>query len=153
MYPQEMMHEYVWFDRQKYEAEQDHYQLYLTSNLSMELSSKTVQVDGEGGGSSISKQIAKARDNIKQTLSGQVVGKEETQSNVDLDLVKENSELRKLVEELRCQVAALDTRVKRLEEASSAPALDKKPEPTKEAAPAKKEDDSDGDNLFSDDSD
>merc|ERR1711881_106941 len=150
MYPQEMTHEHVWFDRQKYEAEQDHYQLYLTSNLSLELSSKTVQVDGEGGGSSISKQIAKARDNIKQTLSGQVAGKEETQSNIDVDLVKENSELRKLLEELRCQVAALDTRVKKLEEASSAPA---KPEPAKEAAPAKKEDDSDGDNLFSDDSD
>jgi len=150
MYPQEMMHEPVWFDRQRYEAEEDHYQLYLTSNLSLELSSKTVQVDGEGGGSSISKQIAKARDNIKQTLSGQVAGKEETQSNIDVDLVKENSELRKLLEELRCQVAALDTRVKKLEEASSAPA---KPEPAKEAAPAKKEDDSDGDNLFSDDSD
>merc|ERR1711881_70272 len=154
MYPQEMMHEYVWFDRQKYEAEQDHYQLYLTSNLSLELSSKTVQVDGEGGGSSISKQIAKARDNIKQTLSGQVTVKVDSQSVTTDNLMKENAELRKIVEELRLHVASLDARVKKLGDASTVlPAVCSKSEPVKETAPAKKKDDSDGDNLFSDDSD
>lgn len=37
-FPQAMMHEEVWFDRLKYEEATDHYQLFLTNNLSANLS-------------------------------------------------------------------------------------------------------------------
>jgi len=155
MYPQEMMTEQVWFDRPKYEAEMDHYQLFLTKNLSLELSSKTVDVEGGKGESSIAKQIAKARDNIKQTLSGQVTStSKESQPSASADLMKENAELRKLVEALSAQVAALDLRVKKLEDA---PTAESKPadvtEPKQVPAAPKDDDDDDDDDLFGDDSD
>jgi len=155
MYPQEMMTEQVWFDRPKYEAEMDHYQLFLTKNLSLELSTKTVEVEGGKGESSIAKQIAKARDNIKQTLSGQVTStSKESQPSASADLMKENAELRKLVEALSAQVAALDLRVKKLEDA---PTAESKPadvtEPKQIPAAPKDDDDDDDDDLFGDDSD
>jgi len=152
MYPQEMMTEQVWFDRPKYEAEMDHYQLFLTKNLSLELSSKTVEVEGGKGESSIAKQIAKARDNIKQTLSGQVTNKESPPS-ASADLMKENAELRKLVEALSAQVAALDLRVKKLEDAPTAESKPADVTEPKQIPAAPKDDDDDDDDLFGDDSD
>merc|ERR1712180_473855 len=63
-------------------------------------------MDGRKGESSIAKQIAKARDNIKQTLSGQVTStSKESPPSASADLMKENAELRKLVEALSAQVA------------------------------------------------
>jgi len=154
MYPQEMMTEQVWFDRPKYEAEMDHYQLFLTKNLSLELSSKTVEVDGGKGESSIAKQIAKARDNIKQTLSGQVTStSKESQPSASADLMKENAELRKLVEALSAQVAALDLRVKKLEDAPTAESKPADVTEPKQIPTAPKDDDDDDDDLFGDDSD
>jgi len=142
------MSELVWFDRLKYEAERDLYQLYLTN---LNLSNKVSQVDCEEGGYSIAKQIAKARDNIKQTLSGQVTSKVDLPGKASVELVKENAELRKLVEELRGHVSALDARVKRLEDASSLSTDDKKPEAIKVANLETNKDDSD--DLFSDSDD
>jgi len=154
MYPQEMMTEQVWFDRPKYEAEMDHYQLFLTKNLSLELSSKTVDVEGGKGESSIAKQIAKARDNIKQTLSGQVTStSKESQPSASADLMKENAELRKLVEALSAQVAALDLRVKKLEDAPTAESKPADVTEPKHVPAAPKDDDDDDDDLFGDDSD
>jgi len=154
MYPQEMMTEQVWFDRPKYEAEMDHYQLFLTKNLSLELSSKTVEVEGGKGESSIAKQIAKARDNIKQTLSGQVTStSKESQPSASADLMKENAELRKLVEALSAQVAALDLRVKKLEDAPTAESKPADVTEPKQIPAAPKDDDDDDDDLFGDDSD
>jgi len=154
MYPQEMMTEQVWFDRPKYEAEMDHYQLFLTKNLSLELSSKTVEVEGGKGESSIAKQIAKARDNIKQTLSGQVTStSKESQPSASADLMKENAELRKLVEALSAQVAAMDLRVKKLEDAPTAESKPADVTEPKQIPTAPKDDDDDDDDLFGDDSD
>merc|ERR1712178_564002 len=111
---------------------------------------KTVEVEGGKGESSIAKQIAKARDNIKQTLSGQVTStSKESQPSASADLMKENAELRKLGEALSAQVAALDLRVKKLEDA---PTAESKPADVTEPKqiPAAPKDD---DDLFGDDSD
>jgi len=39
-FPEAMMHETVWFDKPKYDEAENHYQVFLTNNLSADLSQK-----------------------------------------------------------------------------------------------------------------
>jgi len=160
-FPEAMMHETVWFDRPKYEEAREHYQLFLTNNLSAQLSKthsdqhdgilNTVAQVASGAGSALINEIAKARDSIKQSLSGMASSVSnavtaESDGNVST-LQKENKELRDLVNKLSEQVAALTVRVTKLEGGSTAGAA-------KEDKKAEKDDADDDDfDLFGDDDD
>lgn len=120
-FPDAMMHENIWFDRPKYEEEREHYELFLTNNLSSKLAethckeSKTtlnaVESKKATSGSLLSSEIAKARDSIKQSLA-------ETGSSSISSLESENKAMQKTITELVAKVAALESRVTKLEQAA-----------------------------------
>ena len=55
-FPAEMMHEKVWFNRRKYEEAENHYQLFLTNNISAQLSSSHAK-DSTDGISKVNKPV------------------------------------------------------------------------------------------------
>lgn len=161
------MHENIWFDKPKFDEAEDHYQLFLTNNLSAKLSEKHCDIkhkDKEDGilsqvahvasdaGSALINEIAKARDSIKQSLSGMashVSHAVTAESDAHItELNTENKELKNLVVKLSEQVAALEIRVAKLE-GTAVPTLAAAPV----AAPAKKADDDDDFELFGSDED
>jgi len=164
-FPQAMMHETVWFDKPKYDEADDHYQCYLANNISGELAKKHHNVDKEDGllsqvahvasdaGSALINEIAKARDSIKQSLSGmahQVSHAVTAESDGHIaELASQNMMLRELVDKLTKQVAALEIRVSKLEggSAGTAPAAPTAAAPAAPASAAPVDDDSD-DDLF-----
>merc|ERR1712137_410060 len=161
-----MMHETVWFDRPKYYEAENHYQLFLTNNLSAQLSEKHCdQQDGgllnqvtkaaSGAGSALINEIAKARDSIKQSLSGmasQVSHAVTAEADVQIsEFANENKRLHELVEKLTDQVAKLELRVSKLEAGDSqTQATEKKEEKLEKKAG---DDDDDDFDLFGDDDD
>lgn len=162
-FPEAMMHENVWFEKPKYDEADDHYQLFLTNNLSAQLAGK--HHDKEDGllsqvahvatdaGSALIHEIAKARDSIKQSLSGmanQVSHAVTAESDGHIaELASQNMMLRELVDKLSKQVAALEIRVGNLETGSTESAA---PAPAAAAKKAADDDDDDFD-LFGDDDD
>jgi len=160
-FPTEMMHERVWFDKPSYDEAENHYQLFLTSNLSAQLSEKHCdKTDGglveqvtkvaSDAGSALINEIAKARDSIKQSLSGmasQATHALTAESDAHItELATENKQLKGLIAKLSDQVAALELRVSKLEGGGASTAAPAK------SAPKKEEDDDDFD-LFGDDDD
>lgn len=163
-FPTEMMHERVWFDKPSYDEAENHYQLFLTNNLSAQLAEKhSDQTDGglvgqvtkvaSDAGSALINEIAKARDSIKQSLSGmasQVTHVVTAESDAHIkELANENKQLKGLVAKLTDQVAALELRVSKLEGGNASSAAPAKPAAKKEEA---KDEDDDFD-LFGDDDD
>lgn len=176
-FPQAMMHENIWFDKPKYDEADNHYQLYLTNNISAQLAEKhhnkdnkpQDQQDGSilsqvahvasDAGSTLINEIAKARDSIKQSLSGMAhqvthVVTAESDSHI-AELASQNMLLREMVDKLTKQVESLEIRVAKLEGGSSAQAAASSAPTTTPAAKKieKKDDDSDDDFLNLDDSD
>jgi len=160
-FPTEMMHERVWFDKPSYDEAENHYQLFLTNNLSAQLAEKHCdKTDGglveqvtkvaSDAGSALINEIAKARDSIKQSLSGmasQVTHVVTAESDAQItELANENKQLKGLVAKLTDQVAALELRVSKLEGGSTTSA------PAESAAKKEeKKDDDDDFDLFGDD--
>jgi len=153
-FPEAMMHEQVWFDRQKYEAERENYLLFLNNNLTLQVSKvheeifteETAAVVMAAGNatSPLINEIAKARENIRQTLSGVESSSTVFSSSEVASTKAENAELKRLVKDLASQVEALTIRVTKLEGGSSS---------TQAQAPEKKEvADDDEFDLFGSDS-
>jgi len=141
MFPKEMMlDDSVWMDRLSYVEAEEHYQLYLNKNLTVEITqshAETLPVSSAGTHSPLVDEIASARASIKQSLSGMTPAPDHSHVT---KLANENKELRKLVADLSSQLAALELRVGKLE--VGAPKEIPKPEKDEE------EDDFD---LFGDD--
>lgn len=158
IFPVEMMQDSIWMDRSVYAECEEHYQLFLNKNLTIQVTSshantddaKSPQVSGTKP-SPLSDEIAKARENINTTLSRM---KERT-SNIDTTYVskleEDNKAMKKLIEDLASQVKALELRVGKLE-GTPAPAAAAAPA-SKPATDKKKDDDDDDFDLFDDDSD
>jgi len=153
-FPEAMMHEQVWFDRPKYEAERENYLLFLNNNLTLQVSKvheeifteETAAVVMAAGNatSPLINEIAKARENIRQTLSGVESSSTVFSSSEVASTKAENAELKRLVKDLASQVEALTIRVTKLEGGSSS---------TQAQAPEKKEvADDDEFDLFGSDS-
>lgn len=157
------MHENVWFDKPKYDEADDHYQLFLTNNLSAKCAEKhsdgllsQVAHVATDAGSALIHEIAKARDSIKQSLSGmahQVQHAVTAESDAHIaELASQNMMLKELVEKLCKQVETLEIRVAKLEGGSataSAPA----PAASKKTSDDAKDDDDDDFDMFADDDD
>lgn len=157
LFPEAMMHDNIWFDRPKYDEARHEYQMFLSNNLTLQVSkpheeqglferattavaqvAQSASSAASSASSALINEISEIRDTIKQSLSGMVYHTTET-SDAD------SKDLRHLLLDLSKQVAALDLRVTKLEG---------KEVPDKEAAkPAADEDADDDFELFGDDSD
>ncbi|XP_065651826.1 elongation factor 1-delta isoform X4 [Hydra vulgaris] len=96
-FPDAMMHENIWFDRPKYEEEREHYELFLTNNLSSKLAETHCKES-------------------KTTLNA--VESKKTSSSSTSSLESENKAMQKTITELLAKVAALESRVTKLEQAA-----------------------------------
>ncbi|XP_002156290.1 elongation factor 1-delta isoform X2 [Hydra vulgaris] len=96
-FPDAMMHENIWFDRPKYEEEREHYELFLTNNLSSKLAETHCKES-------------------KTTLNA--VESKKTGSSSISSLESENKAMQKTITELVAKVAALESRVTKLEQAA-----------------------------------
>lgn len=153
-FPEAMMYDRIWFDRPKYVEAREHYELFLTNNLTLQVSkshepilskeTKAVAKKADNAGRSLINEIEKARESIRQTLLGGESSKAVSGSSHDVeDLRKENEDLRKLVKDLTSQVDALTLRVSELEAGASSTK-----KVTKPAAEVKKKADDDDDDDF-----
>jgi len=125
LFPEAMMHDNVWFERPKYEEAQHDYQLFLTNNLTLQVSkpheeqglferattavaqvAQSASSAASSASSALINEISEIRDTIKQSLSGMVSQTSDVSTNKDL---------KKLIEALATQVASLDMRVSKLE--------------------------------------
>lgn len=166
-FPDAMMYETVWFDRPKYEQDREHYQMFLTNNISLQVSkpheeqglferaTTAVAQAASSASSALISEIAEIRDSIKQSLTGvasQVQHAVTAESDSNIDQIKsDNGELKGLIEKLSAQVAALDVRVSNLE---GNEIVSEQPKPVPAPAAVKKDDDDDDDfELFGDDDD
>jgi len=154
IFPEAMMHDRVWFDEPKYVEEREHYELFLTNNLTLEVSkshapifTEETKAVAEKASSSLIGDIEKAQKNIRDTLSGVESAKVVTEaSSAEMEQLKaENSNLKELVNKLSEQVSALSIRVTKLEEGKSAA------QPAPPAEPEKKVEDDDDDDAEDDD--
>jgi len=170
-----MMHDSVWFDRPKYEEAREHYELYLTNNLTLQVSkphedqgllsraTTAVAQAAQTAGSALINEINEIRSTIQQSLTGvahQVQHAVTAESDQHIDQVdSENKQLRRLIMELTEQMKKLDARVTVLE-ASAAKAKELPPitgaapqPPTKKAKVEEEDDDDDEDvdDLFDSD--
>lgn len=158
-FPEAMMHDTVWYDRLKYEEAREHYEMFLTNNVALQVSkphqeqglferaTTAVAQAASSASSALISEIAEIRDTIKQSLTGvasQVQHVVTTES--ELQTKSDNSELRGLIEKLSAQVAALDVRVSNIE-ANNKEQSKQTPTP----AATKKADDDDDFDLFGDD--
>jgi len=157
-----MMQDSVWMDRSVYDECEEHYQLYLNKNLTIQVTSshantddvKAPQVSGTKP-SPLSDEIAKARENINSTLSRMKDRSAPDTQHVS-KLEEENKAMKKLIEDLTSQVKALALRVGKLEGTShvETPAVKSESKPSNEKKAAADDDDDDDDDeldLFGDD--
>jgi len=161
IFPQAMMHDAVWMDRLGYEDAEEHYQLFLNKNLTVQITSSHAKTDelapvvSNTKPSPLSDEIAKARENINTTLS-RMKERSVPDSNHVAKLEEENKSMKKLIEDLSKQVAALELRVGKLEGSTPTPSATPATTPApKPAAPKKDDDDDDDDDfdMFGDDDD
>jgi len=158
IFPQAMMHDAVWTDRLGYDEAAEHYQLFLNKNLTVQITSSHAKTDdltptvSNTKPSPLSDEIAKARENINTTLS-RMKERAVPDSNHVAKLEEENKAMKKLINDLSKQVAALELRVGKLEGSTPSPAAT----PAAKSAAPKKEDDDDEDDddfdMFGDDDD
>ncbi|XP_051989926.1 eukaryotic translation elongation factor 1 delta a (guanine nucleotide exchange protein) isoform X2 [Xyrauchen texanus] len=148
---QGLAQENIWFDKSRYDEAERHF---------YEVKNGVPQTPQERDASAILQDIAKARQNIQQSLSGsQNASKSEDQSELvsrlkSLEL--DNKNLHKVVDDLRSVLSKLESRMAVLEK-SKAPAL--KTAAVTKAAPAQKpkvekhndDDDDDDIDLFGSD--
>merc|ERR1712224_1035141 len=120
IFPKEMMMDSVWTERPAYVEAEEHYQLYLNKNLTVQVTSSHAKTDDD--------EAAKQKDRAVPD------------STHVTKLEEENKAMKKLIEDLCQTVKALELRVGKLEAGTSAPAA----APAK-ATPAKKEDSDDDD--------
>merc|ERR1712224_728736 len=120
IFPKEMMMDSVWTERPAYVEAEEHYQLYLDKNLTVQVTSSHAKTDDD--------EAAKQKDRAVPD------------STHVTKLEEENKAMKKLIEDLCQTVKALELRVGKLEAGTSAPAA----APAK-ATPAKKEDSDDDD--------
>jgi len=150
IFGKEMMQDSVWMDRLVYSEAEEHYQLYLNKNLTVQITSGHAKTDSgvqQVSGtkpSPLSDEIAKARENINTTLSRMKERSAPDTAHVS-KLEEENKAMRKLIEDLTKQVKALELRVGKLEGS-----------PTTKSSPAaiekeEKDDDDDDFDMFGDD--
>jgi len=150
IFPNEMMHESVWMDRLVYDEAEEHYQLYLNKNLTVQITSCHATTDAGNQQvtgtrpSPLSDEIAKARENINTTLSRMKDRTAPDTAHVS-KLEEENKTMRKLIEDLTKQVKALELRVGKLE---GSPTTKSTPVVTKKEEKADDDDDDDDDDDF-----
>lgn len=139
-----LAHEKVWLDKTIYsDAERNYYESLSKGS-------------GSASGSSLASEVAKARQHIKNSLEcmdsvAALAGVPNTEINNKLNnLEKENSELKKAVDDLRKLVISLQVRVESLESVGSVSSNTKKIEPPKAAVEAHVDSD-DGVDLFGSD--
>jgi len=154
LFPEAMMHDNVWFERPKYEEARHEYQMFLTNNLTLQVSkpheeqglferattavaqvAQSASSAASSASSALINEISEIRDTIKQSLSGMVSQTSDISGNKDL---------KQLIEALAAQVASLDIRVSKLEG---------KDVPEQVAKKTVDEDDDDDIDLFGSDSD
>lgn len=156
-FPVDLMHDSdsVWMNRQAYNDAEEYYQLFLNQNLTVQVTKCHAKVDDADDAattavvmqsSPLINEIAKARDSIKQSLSGMAPTAAPDAAHVT-KLEDENKAMKKLIDDLSKQVAALELRVGKLEGGST-------PAPASAPAPAAKKvvDDDDDDDFDLDDS-
>jgi len=146
----QMMHDSIWFDRPKFEQEEENYQLFLNNHVAMEgetsvkkdVPKKEAKKAAAKKGDSLAGEIEKAREAIEHTLStsftSSTTPRDPIASRVEA-LERENSSLRELLDKLTLRVGNLEQRTL----ASAG-----KPVSSSESAPpaaAAKEDDDDDD--------
>merc|ERR1712109_102838 len=113
-----MMMDLVWTERQSYVEAEEHYQLYLNKNLTVQVTSSHAKTDDEAAKqntkpSPLSNEIAKARENINTTLS-RMKDRAVPDSTHVTKLEEENKAMKKLIEDLCKTVKALELRVGKL---------------------------------------
>jgi len=159
LFPEAMMHDNIWFDRPKYEEARHEYQMFLSNNLTLQVSkpheeqglferattavaqvAQSASSAASSASSALINQITEIRDTINQSLSGMVY---QTTEVSDAD----TKDFRHLLQQLSKQVAALEIRVTKLEGEGVA-----EQEASKPAAAAANDDDDDFE-LFDDGSD
>jgi elongation factor 1-delta len=150
------MDQSFWTDKLRYDQAEANYQEFLAGV------SKSAAAPSKG--SSLVSEIAKAREQIKQSLSGSNVGSSISGSESDIAVVSqiqtlqaENKELRKVTEDLSSLVKRLEARVAALE-VSAGGAATTPAKTTVEKPVAKKEEKSEDEEeddfeLFGDDDD
>jgi len=143
-FPLEMMHDSVWMDRLSYIQAEEHVHLSKVSGQSQQCQNQV----SNARVSPLSNEISNIRENIKSSLSSIATSSTTTDNSHVAKLEEENKAMKKLIEDLSKQVAALTLRVGKLEGSTN-----EKPA----SLPVKKEDDSDDDDddidLFDDDDD
>jgi len=144
------MLETIWFDRHKYEDAEAKYQESLVRNPTTAPQETTAAVSTSIKGSSpLVQEIAKARSQIQQTLSGTSSGGQASDLHKRVTtLEQENAHLKKVTEDLTAQLQRLEARVTKLDEGGTkAEAVSAKPQV--KLAEEKPQDDSDSDiDLF-----
>jgi len=142
------MLETIWFDRRKYEDAEARYQESLARSPTTAPQKTTAAVSTSKGSSPLVREIAKARSQIQQTLSGASSGGQTSDLPKRVaTLEQENAQLKKVTEELKAQLQRLEARVSNLDKGGT------KAEAAS-AKPQKPQDDSDSDiDLFGSDSD
>jgi len=126
IFPQAMMHDAVWMDRLGYEDAEEHYQLFLNKNLTVQITSSHAKTD----------ELAPVKE------------RSVPDSNHVAKLEEENKSMKKLIEDLSKQVAALELRVGKLEGSTPTPSATPATTPAPTPAAPKKEDDDDDDDDF-----
>ncbi|KAH9636536.1 hypothetical protein HF086_014797 [Spodoptera exigua] len=140
-----LVHEKIWLDKNIYgDAERNYY----------ESLSKVQATPLSVARSSLASEVAKARQHIKESLEcmdsvATLAGVPNTELTNKVNILeKENSDLKKAINDLRNLVISLQVRVETLESTGGAKTQSSKaPAPTPAAAPAKAQDDDDDDGV------
>jgi len=156
-FPVNMMHDTVWVDRLNYIEAEEHNQ--LSKVLKVQITDDNIKSNpppcqnrvSNARTSPLINEISTMRENIKTSLSGMSTNTSVDNSHVT-KLEEENKAMRKLVEDLSRQVAALALRVGKLE-GSVAEKPTSAPVDTKKEAEDDDDDDDDFDMFGDDDED
>lgn len=144
------MFESIWFDRYKYQEAETKYQESLVAERS-----PTTAPQATTGSSPLVQQIASARSQIQQTLSGASSGSQSSDLHKRVTILEqENAQLRKVTDDLKAHVERLEARLSKLEQGGSKPAAaaEVKPAPAKPAKKEESDDDDSDDDLFASES-
>lgn len=145
-----MMYDTIWMDRGSYDDAEEHYQLFLNKNLTVQITNCHAKTDDVTTGISKSKpspltdEIAKARENINTTLS-RMKERDIPDSGHVAKLEEENKAFRKLIEDLTKQVQALELRVGTLEKSGTTKPTHIPPSTASTKKPETDDDDDDDD--------
>ncbi|XP_041476263.1 elongation factor 1-delta-like [Lytechinus variegatus] len=148
-----LMHENIWFERNRFQEAETKYQEHLASQRSGLVVQKS-----DGPASNLVSEIARARQNIQSSLSAGVglsvgVGVDNPEILARLSAVeKENADLRKITTDLQAAVAKLTERLSALDTSAAPPASQTKPVQNGKAEDDDEEDDDDFDFFGSDES-